>query len=224
MENLHNLGINSVSVVSSIAPHDGDQGQLSEMLGKHQVNWPRRSIDKLGFYEVDGIRHHMGLDIEPYPKAKPDMVLVTIEAHSFSEWEPLRSPTRRKQERQFDEIQAILSDIGGLDLRSQAHSHMTWIFQPDSMKPIIGLPMMTIQNPSIPFTEISGVRLRKRTSEGLTTVTIDLREDSYLIVTLAFHLTGIKISESILDYATKKGNQIIPDFVSKSGIPNKGEV
>ncbi len=213
MENLEKLNIDSVALVGSIFLNRGDHARLSTVLSKHQDNWPRRRIDKLGFYEVDGVRHHIGLEIEMGRGANPDIARFTLEAHPFSKSERLRSTTRKSQEQKFDEIQAILSDLGELNLPSSVHSHITWMFPPDSMKSIIELPMMTVQNPSIPFTEISGIRLRKRASEGSTRVTIDLRDNRSLTVTLVFPLPDAKISDGMMDYTTHRGSQIIGDFV-----------
>ena len=183
---------------------------MSDVLSKHQDNWPRRRIDKLGFYEVDGVRHHIGLEIETHG---PDLVILALEAHAFSRNEQLRASTRRRQERKFDEIQSILSELGRLELHSQVYSHMAWTFEADSMKPIIALPMMTIQNPSIPFMEISGVRMKRRTGDGLSTVTLDLREDRSLTVTMMYPVPGLQISEEVMSQTIQMGSRTIGDFV-----------
>ena len=71
----------------------------------------------------------------------------------------------------------------------------------------------------MPFTEISGVRLRKVTGESSTTVTIDLRPDRSLVVALVFPLTGATISERIIDYSAQRGTEIISDFIFDAGDP-----
>ena len=213
MDNLQELNIRSVSVDGGISLDEGGYERLSSVLSKHQDNWPRRRIDKLGLYEVDGIRHHLLLDIEIIRRVNPEVALFALEAHPFSRGERLRASTRARQELQFSEIQAILSNLGDIELRSQLHSHLGWDFPPDAKKPIIGLPLMTVQNDVMPFTEISGIRLKKITAEGLTTVTIDLRVDRSLAVTSAFPLPGAAISEKIIDDTAKLGTQVIGNFV-----------
>ena len=219
MQNLRDVNIRSVAVIGEFSADESGYKELSDVLGGHQENWPRRRIDKLGFYEVDGVRHHIDLDLEASPKLNPDVAVLRLEAHPFSTSERLSASTRRKQELHFHEIQAILSDIEALNLSGRLHSHIVWLFQPGSKKPIIGLPMMTIQNPNIPFTEISGISLRKVTGESRTTVTIDLRRDRSLVVALMTPLIGATISQEIIDYTAQQGTKIISDFILDIGTP-----
>ena len=219
MENLRNLNINSVSIIGGISPDALSYERLSEVLRRYQEKWPRRPIDKLGFYEVDEVRHHVGLEIEVDRVRNANIALFTLEAHPFPTSERLRSSTRRRQEHQLSEIQEILAELEEFSLDSRLHSHVGCIFQPDSKKPIINLPMMTIQNPDVPFTEISGVRLRRETDAGLTTVTMDLRGDRSLVVGLTFPLSGLSICENIIAHTARTATTILGDFVLDVGIP-----
>ena len=228
MENLQESHISSILVVGRLPLDEVDGEQLSESFTRHQENWRRRPIDKLGLYEVDGTKHHIGLDIELGRATRAtgvDSALFSLEAHPFSRHERLRTAARTRQERQFDEIQAILSDCKELTSRGRLHSHVSWTFPPDSKRPIISLPLMTVQDPSFPFAEISGIRLRKRTEDGLTSVTIDLREDRSLTVTLVCPLTRVPVTSDMVNYAARTGNKMIADFVSSAEVrPENGEV
>ena len=219
MKNLQEFNINSVSAMGEISFDEAGYEQLSSVLREHQENRRRRNIDKLGFYEIDGVRHHVGLELEIVGRTKPKNARFMLGAHTFPASERLRASTRDSQARQLSEIEAILSDLGGLNLTSRLHSHVSWSFQPDSKKTIIELPMITIQNPSLPFTEISGIRFRKVTDEGMTTVTIDLMRDRSLLVTLVSPLLGITISANMIDYMVKQSTQIIDEFIFDKDIP-----
>ena len=146
-------------------------------------------------------------------RLEPGVILLTIGAHPFRRNERFRAPTREKQTREFGEIQAILDELAGLNLTTGLTARIGWLFPPGLKKPIVALPLMTIQNPSAPFTEISGIRLTKRTSEGLTTVTIDLREDRSLSMALAFPLPEPSFSASMLDKAVVQGTTILEEFM-----------
>ncbi len=224
MQNLLDLDIRSVVVGGEISLDELGYKELSDVLGRHQENWPRR-IDKLGFYEADGVRHHVGLDLEIRRRINPDVALLRLEAYPLSTRERLSASTRRKQELQFSEIQAILADLEALNPSSRLYSHVVWLFLPETKKPIIDLPMMTIRNPSLPFTEISGIRFRKETGENLTTtVTIDLNRDRSLVVAITFPLPETKISKMIINYTAQRGSEIIGDFILEVDSPvNNGE-
>ena len=219
MENLQELNISSASVVGRITFDDGDAEELSRVLSNHQNNWPRRSVDKLGLYEADGVRHHLGLDIETIRGADPDIVALTMEAHSFSRDERISASVRRRQQQQFSEIGTILSDLESSKISGRFHSHIAWSFPPGTKKPIINLPMMTIQGPGIPFTELVGVRLIKATEEGDISVTMDLRGNRSLLVTVIFPPVLTTISLGMLDNAVQRGNQLLRDFVLEEGGP-----
>ena len=213
MENLERLNIAVVSIVGRISLDDGGYDQLYSALSKHQGNWPRRNISKLGLYEVDGVRHHLSLDIETDRRTNPDIAIFTLEAPSFSRNERLRSSTRQRQLQQFSEIQAILSDLESSNVDGRLHSHILWSFPPDAKRPIINLPLMTVQSPGIPFSEITGIRLNRVTGEGTATVTMDLRSDRSLIVTLVLPPVQTRFSEKMLDFSVQRGTQIVDDFV-----------
>lgn len=213
MKNLQALNIDSMALVGSIHIEGDGYAQLSDVLGRHQNNWPRRSVDKLGLYEIQGVRHHLGLNIEVNRRESSNIARFNLEAHPFSNAERLRDLTRQRQEHQFAEIQAILADLAQSGLTSRIHSHIAWRFPPDSKRSIISLPLMTIQNPTAPFSEVSGVRLRKATSGGFISVILDLLGDRSLVVTVMFPLPSVKISDTLVDTTTQQGCQIIRDFV-----------
>ena len=193
MENLEESQINSVSIIGRIPLGNDRNGDCERVLSKHQSSWPRRSIDKLGLYEIDGIRHHLGLDRGSSPRAAS----FSLEAHHFSSSERLRSPTRNRQIQQFSEISAILSDLEEYRTVGRLHSHVAWMFPPDSRRTIISLPMITIHGDSAPFTEIVGIRLNKVTEEGNISITMDLRSDRSLFVTVIFPLPRTILSNDL---------------------------
>ena len=186
---------------------------MTSVMQNYQSNWPRRSIDKLGLYEADGVRHHFGLDVEMYPRIDPDKVIVTMEAHSFSRDERLTASTRRRQEQEFFDIMSIISAISSLNLNTRMHSHVSWTFPPGTKEPIVSLPLVSLRGSNLPFTEISGVRLQKREDDNALTVTIDLRRNRALAVTLVFQLIGAKLSENVIDEVVLHSNQLIDEFI-----------
>ena len=216
MENLQAVNIDSVAIVGSISLEDAGNAQLSAVLARHQENWPRRSVDKLGLYEVEGVRHYLALDIAEERRAKANLIRFNLESHPFSSAEPARAATRARQKRHFAEIQAVLADLGRLSLRVRLHAHISWRFPAGSKRTIVRLPLLTIQNPEAPFSEISGIRLRKTDGDSATSVIIDLLSDHSLAVTAVFPLTGVKISDTLLDTAVQRGCQLIGDFVLDS--------
>ena len=218
MQNLERLDIISVAVVGNIDLVEGRDEQLHDILVKHEANWPSNAIDKLGFYEIDGIRHHVGLDIEIASDRDSDEAAFAVEAHSFHRGEHFSLSDRANQEKQFEEIQAILSDLRELGAVNRLHSHVAWRFQPGSKKSIIDLPLMTTQSASLPFTEISGIRFKKRTSEGMTAVIIDLQEDRSLAVRLMLPAAQTEISSEMLDSVVQKGRQVISEFILEPSV------
>ena len=219
MKNLQEFSISSVSAMGEISFDEAGYERLSNVLRNFRGNRRQGNIDKLGLYEVDGVRHHVGLDIEIVSRAKPRSARFMLAVHAFPTSERIRPSTRNKQMQQFSEIEEILSDIGKLDLNSQLHSHVDWRFRPDSKKPIIDLPMLSIQSPSFPFSEISGLRFRKITEGDLTTVTIDLMRDRSIFVTLVSPLTSRAISANMIDDIVQQSTQTIGDFVFDIDIP-----
>ena len=213
MENLQESQIHSVSIIGRIPLENDRAGACEQVLSKHQSSWPRRSIDKLGLYEIDGIRHHLGLDIELDRGSSPRAASFSLEAHSFSSGERLRAPTLNRQIQQFAEISAILSDLEDSQTVGRFHSHVAWMFPPDSRKTIVSLPMITIQDDASPFDEIVGIRLSKATEAGNISITMDLRSDRSLFVTVIFPLPRRILSGSIVSDATKRGNELVRDFV-----------
>ena len=223
MLNLRELNITAASINGRLRLETGAYDDLVDVLGRYESRWPRRLLDKTGLYEVDEAQHHTGLEIERYGRAEPEVVLFMLGAHPFRRNERFRAPTREKQTREFAEIQMLLDDLAGLSMRGELTGHIGWLFPPETKKPIVGLPLITIQSPSVPFAEISGIRLKKRTPEGLTTVIIDLREDRSLATTLAFPLAEPVFSAHMLDDMVVKGTTIIEDFVLGSGTDTEQE-
>ena len=213
MKNLQKFDIVSVAVIGSMDLGEGLNERLSEILIKHQPGWPDLSVDKLGFSEIEGVRHHIGLDIEIDAHRSSGMASFGLEAHVFHRGERLDASVRRNQEKEFEEIQAILSDLQRLGKVIRCHSHVDWRFPPDARRPIIDLPFMTTNSASLPFTEISGIRFKKRTDDGLTGVIIDLHEDRTLAVRLMLPIMQTEISSTMLELAVQEGMEVISDFV-----------
>ena len=176
MEDLESYNIRTVGVAGFL--HLDEEQRLHNILEKHQDGWPNTPIDKLGFYEVGDARHHLGLDIGMMGETK--RVLFEMEAHVFLREEGYESDIRLDQERQYDDIQSILEDLKEIQARGNVSALITWIFPPDSKTPIISLPMLTVQGPNLPFSEISGVHLKRETSEGTVHIIMDLRDDHAL--------------------------------------------
>ncbi len=213
MKNLQGLNIRSVSATGEILLDEAGHRRLSEALREYKHNRRRGSLERDAFYEVDAVRHLVALEVELDNGNRPGIAGFTLDAYPSPTRSRPRASTRERQARQLSEIEAILSDIGGLNLDSRLHAHVAWRFQPDSKKTIIDLPMITIQNSNLPFTEISGVRFRKVTEEDVTTVTIDLMRDRSLLVTLVSPLPGVTISVDMMDHVVQQSARIIGDFV-----------
>ena len=213
MRNFEIFDIISVAAIGTIDLAKGRDGNLHNVLIKHEIGWPGTAIDKLGFYEIDGSRYHVGLDIEVDSDRNPNEASFVLEAHSFHRGENFDSSTRADQERQFEEIEAILSDLLEQGVASNIHTHVSWRFPPGTKRSIINLPLMTVQSDFLPFTEISGIRLKKRTSEGLTAVIIDLQEDRSLAVRLMLPATPTEISSELIGAVVQQGRRVVGDFI-----------
>ena len=213
MLNLESLNIVSVAAIGAIDLEEGRDQSLNNILIKHQTGWPDSAIDKLGFSEIDGVRHHVGLDVEIDSERNPDEASFLLEVHSFHSGEHFDPNTRAAQEKQFEEIEAILSDLADLESHTFIHSHVAWRFPPNTRRSIINLPLMTMQSAALPFTEVSGIRLKKRTDQGLTAVIIDLQEDRSLAVRLMLPATPMQISEEIIETIAQLGMRVIEDFI-----------
>ena len=223
MENLRALNINAVSLHGRLPTDGGNHERLFDVLSKYETRWPRRAIDKTGLYEVEKVQHHTGLEFELNRRSEPEVISFTLGAHPFRANEKFRQPTRERQYRQFDEIQSILADLAVSSLTINLTARIAWRFPPESKKPIVSLPLITIQSPNVPFTEISGIRFKRRTTEGLTTVIIDLAENRSLVTTLAFPLPESGFSTSMVDDAVLRGTTIIGEFVLGSGLDAEDE-
>ena len=209
----------SIAAIGELSLDGQAYDQLSNLIRDRQGARRRRSINKLGIHEIDGTRYHVGLQMTIATDPKRRTARFVLDAHHLSTSERITASARNRQMRQFAEIQEILSDLEQLHLNSQLHSHVDWAFQPASKKPIIALPLVTVHSPTVPFTEISGIRLRKVTSEGTITVTLDLARDRSLLVTLVFPLTGATISNDMIDHIALRADSTIEDYVLDSGEP-----
>ena len=221
MENLQNHDIRSISI-TSILRLDEEQ-RLYDVFMRHQDGWPETAIDKLGFYEVEGVRHHLGLDIAKLDGPDTDSVLFELEAHVFSQEERIEQSTRLRQEKEYEEVQAILVDLKDSKTRGLAHFHVEWRFPPDSRVPIIQLPMMTLHSPTAPFSEISGVRIKKRTDEGTMDVIMDLLEDKFLVVRIGLPLRLTEIADTLLSHTIQAVSQVLDEFVFEEDLEYEGQ-
>ena len=223
MENLRVLNISAMSLHGQVLIDGSNIERLSDVLSKYETRWPRRSIDKTGLYEVEEIQHHTGLVIEYSRRPEPGFVSFTLAAHPFRSYERLRAPTRTRQYREFDEIQSILAELTDSGLTIDLTARIAWRFPPETKKPIVSLPLLTVQSPDIPFDEISGIRLNKRTEEGLTTAVIDLSGNGSLSTTLAFPLPETSFSTSMVDDAVSRGMTIMATYVLDSAPNSENE-
>ena len=221
MENLQDHDIRSIGI-TSVLRLDEEQ-RLNNVFTRHQDGWPEMAIDKLGFYEVEGVRHHLGLDIAKLNGPDTGSVLFELEAHVFSQEEHIEQSTRIRQEKEYEEVQAILLDLKDNGARGPAHFHAEWRFPPDSREPIIQLPMMTIHSPTAPFSEISGVRIKKRTDEGTTDVIMDLLEDRFLNVRIELPLRLTEIADTLLSDTIQAVSQVLDEFAFSEELEHRGQ-
>ena len=193
------------------------------VLGKYDLVGPDGRSTKQAFMRSPTLNTTQGWKSNCY-------VALTL-AWSFSQSGPnpfrinerFRATTRERQTHEFGEIQAILDELANTNLTTGLTARIGWLFPPGLKRPIITLPLMTFHSPAAPFSEISGIRLTKRTPEGLTTVTIDLRENRSLAVALAFPVPEPNFSASMLDEAVIRGTAIIEEFMAAQEPDVEGE-
>ena len=150
MENLRALNITAASLHGRLGLADCVEDQLVSVLGKYEPRWPRRSVDKTGLYEVAGTQHHTGLEIELLRRPDPGVIVLTVGAHPFSATERFRAPTRERQTREFIEIQAILDELANMSLVTGLTARVGWLFPPGTRRPIIALPLMSVDSSAVP--------------------------------------------------------------------------
>jgi hypothetical protein len=224
VEQLHGLSFRGVQVTGAIDLISKDAHErLARVLGTYQSAWPRRSIDKLGLHVADGYRQHVSLEIEFKRRRDPGGALFEFESHTFSPKEELTPSTRRRQQQTFEDIKDILAQLAGFQLKESLHCHIVWIFKPDSKKPIIALPMMTMQNLNTPFSEISGVRFRDRGKMGVTSVIVDMSPDRSLTVSAVMHLEGLQISVNLLDCVVGRAHRVLDDYIMDVDVQSLGK-
>lgn len=217
MNNLQSSNIASVAFTGILPDDHGESESLKGILVRHQNGWPRRDIDKLGFYEVDGVNHHLGLDIERERRRDAARVVFTLESHPFSNNEKTRVATRRRQESEFAQIQQLLADFEASEIEARGRFHIHWRFPPDSRTPLVSLPALTIRNSEGLLTEVSGIRFKIQREGGDQNVTVDLAEDTSLVVVWHSHPQTKRLSPHILAEAIGVGNRLVDSLVFRSG-------
>ena len=81
--------------------------------------------------------------------------------------------------------------LGKLDWEDTFHCVTEWEFEANTFRPIIQLPLIVLSDPGLPFSEISGVRLKKKVQQELDeTVTLDLQSSGALRANLHFDYIG----------------------------------
>ena len=219
MKNLQALNITSVGIRGRFSLDDVQRGKLDVVLKKHEADWPELAVRRTSYYHVEEIGHRFTLNIGLLHVTRPDAippprVLFSLNTTPTGEWLQQELPGLETHE--SDGVLELLGDLGASGLTVRLRAQINWAFPPETKRAVISLPMMTIQGPGIPLTEVSGIRLRNRTSEGLTTATIDLREDRFIITNIAFPWPNPHLSRDMLDDAVEKGTEIMNRFLLDS--------
>ena len=221
MKNLQALNITLASLRGRLHLDEPSHDQLNNALRRYQPDWPDWPITRTDFRHVDNIEHRVALAIETRREIRrgirSETVLLALSARPSRTDGQLTLDISGEETNESDQIQHIIEDLRALEIRTRLRARIDWIFPPDTKKAIIGLPLMTFQGPNIPLTEVSGVRLRSRTSDGLTTTTIDLREDRSIVTTLTFPWSGSYASNEMLDDAVAQGTDLMGRFLMDLG-------
>ena len=156
--------------------------RIGQGLAEHEKRWPKRPIDLLGASEHEGnvLTHHLTISLEERDDQKHLDVDMEIIQHFGGS---IRTRRASRLTRDFDAIQRILALIGTIDQESHLHCQIRWAFPKDRFETLVRLPLMRFDVPSIPFVQVSGVRLTTSSDDD---VILDLLDDESIDVTASF--------------------------------------
>ena len=211
MRNLQSFNITRATLQGRFRLDDSELGELTAVLIEHEPGWPAQALRKTGYYEVEGVRHRLTLMVAMRHGVQDDFVTFSLNANPIPQPQRSLSGFGGSDPPTLDDIQAIIQGLSPwiIHLRAQVDA----VFPSGAKRALIGLPLMTFQGPGIPLTEVSGIRMRSRSSEGLTTATIDLREDNSIATTLAFPWHSPHVAGDMLDNAVDHGADILGKFL-----------
>ena len=211
MRNLQSLNITRATLQGSFRIDDLEWAELNAVLVKHEPGWPSHALRKTGYYEVEGVRHRLTLMVGIRHGIRYDFVTLSLSASPIPRPQRALPGLGESDSPTLDDIQAIIQGLTPWVIRLRAQ--VDAVFPPGAKRALIGLPLMTFQVPDIPLTEVSGIRMRSRSTEGLTTATIDLREDNSIATTLAFPWTSPLVEGDMLDSAVDYAADILSKFL-----------
>ena len=221
MRNLQSHNITRASLQGRLSLDAPELGELNDVLVKHEPEWPARAIRKTGYYEVERVRHRLALMVATRHGLHQDLVTISLTANPIRQTQQLLWGFDGPDSTTIDDIQAIVRGLSPWFIRLRARIEA--VFPPGAKRALIGLPMMTFQGPGIPLTEVSGIRMRSRSNDGLTTATIDLREDNSIATALAYPWPSPNVAGDMLDEVVDYGSDVLSKFLLDSEQGTEGE-
>lgn len=218
---LEKLFIDSVLLVGHIHIHESDEQKLSNILVRYQKGWPQRPIHMLGLYTEGRMRNHVVLQLSSR-KRERTRIQFELEAHKVPMKERMRKTTRQRQEDELKDIDRILNTMSNIEVETKLHLHINWEFPPDSRKAIISLPLLSMSNPELPFSEIVGVRLKKAVEDEYSSTILELGPDRSLHCMTEFPFNE-KISSDVIERVVKQGTKLLSSLVVEPGGKNHGD-
>ena len=174
-----------------------------------------KRLYSVGGYRRAGTAHRVLLDISSHKHADE-----TIDTWDFSLryscptilGSPLSNPPRNVTAR-TKRLEEFFSTNLVKGISTEVHCHVTYAFQPNTVDPIIVMPLIKLTESSIPFTDISGIRLVKNVA-GQTEYEVFLDKDNN-----GAHHVGISFDSTISLNVREFGkmltasNQILSSFI-----------
>ena len=99
---------------------------------------------------------------------------------------PLSNPPRNVTAR-TKRLESFFSSNIITSVSTEIHCHATYVFQPNTVDPIVVIPLITFNDSSLPFTDIGGIRLVKKSGDQTEyEVFLDKGENDEIHVGISF--------------------------------------
>ncbi len=113
-------------------------------------------------------------------------------------------------------IDGLLNELDSLALRGEFHCTIDWEFAESLVRPVVQLPLISFFDKRLPFSDISGVRLRKLDDDQVVeTAVLDLRLSGDLHLGLHFDHTG-QLGKDLIPAVLQDANVRMINYVSQS--------
>ena len=174
-----------------------------------------RRLYSVGGYRRAGSVHRVLLDISSHKHAD----------ESIGSWDfslryrcptilgsPLSNPPRDVTAR-TKRLERFFSTNVVKSISTEIHCHVTYAFKRNTVDPIVVMPLVRFNDSSLPFTDISGIRLVKNVDDQTEyEVVLDKDHNGDLHVGISFD-SNISLNARELGGLLAKANQILSSFI-----------